>query len=154
MTKAQQVYERIEALVASGLSKAEAFRHLAEEHNKKKGFLRTILDACTEVARPSLFGKIIIIVVYLPILSLQGVEGKMFRPMALTVVFALIGSLIITFLLTPVLMSLFMRKPVDEKDVWLIRKSKEIYQPKLEWTLSHGRQVLIGSRFVTAWALH
>jgi cobalt-zinc-cadmium resistance protein CzcA len=74
-----------------------SMRHLSEHDREKKGLLRTVLDSCAEVARPILFGVGIIIVVYLPILSLQGVEGKMFRPMALTVVFALVGSLILTF---------------------------------------------------------
>ena len=121
-----------------------SMRHLAEK-DEKKSFLRTVLDSCAEVGRPILFGVGIIIVVYLPILSLQGVEGKMFRPMAATVVFALIGSLILTFLLTPVLISLFMRGKVKEKDVWLMRKARKLYAPALDWTLARGKKVLIGS---------
>ncbi len=120
-----------------------SMRHLSERSTKS--VLRTILDSCTEVARPILFGVGIIIVVYLPVLSLEGVEGKMFRPMALTVVFALIGSLVLTFLLTPVLLSIFLRGPVEEKEAWLIRRAKRAYLPALEWTLARPRQVLIGS---------
>jgi cobalt-zinc-cadmium resistance protein CzcA len=108
-------------------------------------FLETVRDACAEVARPIFFGVGIIVIVYLPILTLQGIEGKMFRPMALTVVFALIGSLILTFILTPVLISLGMRGPVKEKDIWLMRHAKRLYQPALEWTLAHSKQVLIGT---------
>ena len=122
-----------------------SMRHLAEHDEEKKGFLRTVLDSCAEVGRPILFGVGIIIVVYLPILSLEGVEGKMFRPMALTVVFALAGSLILTFLLTPVMIALFMRGKVKEKEVWVMKKAKRIYRPALEWTLGHGRRVLIGA---------
>lgn len=122
-----------------------SMRHLAERNHTKKGFLETVRDSCAEVGRPILFGVGIIIVVYLPILSLQGVEGKLFRPMALTVVFALAGSLLLTFLLTPVLIFLFLRGPIKEKDVWLIRKAKRIYQPALEWTLAHGKPVLLGA---------
>jgi len=121
-----------------------SMRHLSEKE-EGKSFLRTVLDSCAEVARPILFGIGIIITVYLPILTLEGVEGKMFRPMALTVVFALVGSLILTFLLTPVLISLFMRRGVKEKEVWLMRRAKRIYQPALEWTLGHGRRVLLGA---------
>ena len=121
-----------------------SMRHLAER-DEKKGFLRTVLDSCAEVARPILFGVGIIIVVYLPVLTLQGVEGKMFRPMALTVVFALAGSLVLTFLLTPVLISLFMRGKVEEKEVWLMRKAKGLYRPSLEWTLARSRKVLAGA---------
>jgi heavy metal efflux system protein len=115
-------------------------------HRKEgESFMRTVLEACSEVSRPILFGVGIIIVVYLPILSLEGVEGKMFKPMALTVVFALIGSLLLTFLLTPVLISLFLRGRVEEKDVWLIQRAKRLYEPALEWTLVHSRKVLAGA---------
>ena len=110
-----------------------------------EGFLQTVLESCTEVARPILFGVGIIIIVYLPILTLEGVEGKMFKPMALTVVFALVGSLLLTFLLTPVLISLFLKGKVEEKDVWLMRKAKAIYAPALAWMLAHGRRVLFGA---------
>ncbi|MGD9524819.1 MAG: efflux RND transporter permease subunit [Gemmatimonadales bacterium] len=121
-------------------------RHLAEgDREPRGGFLLRIREACSEVARPILFGVGIIIVVYLPILSLQGVEGKLFRPMALTVVFALIGSLILTFLLTPVLISLGLRGHVEDKEVWLMRRAKALYMPALEWTLRHGRRVLLGA---------
>lgn len=115
-------------------------------HRKpEESFLGTVLDACAEVARPILFGVGIIIVVYLPILTLEGVEGKLFKPMALTVVFALVGSLILTFVLTPVLISLGLRGKVEEKDVWLVRHAKRIYEPALEKTLRNQRKVLLGS---------
>ena len=130
-----------------------SMRHLAEQDDRKRGFMRTVLDSCAEVGRPILFGVGIIIVVYLPILTLEGVEGKMFRPMALTVVFALVGSLILTFLLTPVLISLVMRGKVEEKDVWLMRHAKRIYRPALDWTLGHTRKVLIGSGVAVAAAV-
>ena len=123
-------------------------------HRKpSEGFFSTVLEACAEVGRPILFGVGIIIVVYLPILTLEGVEGKMFRPMALTVVFALAGSLLLTFLLTPVLISLFLKGKVEEKDVWLIRRAKRIYEPALEWTLANTRKVLIGSGLAVAAAV-
>ena len=120
-----------------------AMRHLGEREHKKRGFLETVRFACGEVSRPILFGVGIIIVVYLPILSLEGVEGKLFRPMALTVVFALAGSLLLTFLLTPVLIAFGLRGPIVEKDVWFMRHAKRIYQPALEWTLAHSRRVLV-----------
>ncbi|MDX2059823.1 MAG: CusA/CzcA family heavy metal efflux RND transporter [Gemmatimonadales bacterium] len=115
-------------------------------HRKEgESFLHTVLEACTEVGRPILFGIGIIIVVYLPILTLEGVEGKLFKPMALTVVFALIGSLLLTFLLTPLMISAFLKGKVQEKDVWLMRHARRIYQPALEWTLARSRPVLIGA---------
>lgn len=89
----------------------------------------TILEAAKEVAKPVFFGVLIIMLVYLPILSLRGVEGKMFRPMALTVIFALAASLVLALTLMPVLASIFFRKGVKEKETWLIRKAHKIYVP-------------------------
>ncbi len=88
-----------------------------------------ILEASKEVAKPVFFGVLIIMLVYIPILSLQGVEGKMFRPMALTVIFALAASLVLALTLMPVLASIFFRKGVKEKETWLIRKAHQIYVP-------------------------
>ena len=73
-----------------------------------KSRLEIIRDAAVEVRRPTLFGELIIMIVYLPILTLEGIEGKLFRPMALTVIFALVGSMILSLTLMPVLASLFL----------------------------------------------
>jgi cobalt-zinc-cadmium resistance protein CzcA len=72
----------------------------------------TILAASNQVGRPMVFGVAIITIVYVPILSLTGIEGKMFKPMALTVMFALIGALILALTVVPVLCSFFLRYPV------------------------------------------
>jgi len=80
-----------------------------------------IQSACLEVARPVAFGVGIIMIVFLPILTLEGIEGKMFKPMALTLIFALLGSLILALTLTPVLASLFLPKQVKETEPWLVR---------------------------------
>ena len=74
-----------------------------------------------------MFGELIITIVYLPILALQGIEGKLFRPMALTVIFALAGSLVLSLTLMPVLASLGLRRQAEEKEVWLIRALKRLY---------------------------
>ena len=95
-----------------------------------------IREAGQEVARPIFFAVLIIIIVYLPILTLQGVEGKMFRPMAITVVFALVGSLILALTLMPVLAALLFSRKVAEKEPWVVRQIKFGYQPMLEWTLA------------------
>ena len=81
--------------------------------------------------RPIFFAVGIIIIVYLPILTLEGVEGKMFRPMAITVILALVGSLVLTFTLMPVLASFFMRAREHESETWLIRKAGGFYRPLL-----------------------
>ena len=95
-----------------------------------------IRDAGREVARPVFFAVFIITVVYLPIVTLQGVEGKMFRPMALTVIFALIGSLILALTLMPVLAALLFRKNVQEKEPRIMHWLKARYQPALEWSVA------------------
>ena len=70
--------------------------------------LEIIRDAAVEVRKPTMFGELIIMIVYLPILTLEGIEGKMFRPMALTVIFALVGSMVLSMTLMPVLASLLL----------------------------------------------
>jgi len=88
-----------------------------------------------EVANPMFFGVLIITVVYVPILALTGIEGKMFRPMALTVIFALAGSLVLALTLMPVLCSYFLRGKIKEHDNWLVRFFKALYTPLLAWAL-------------------
>ena len=107
-------------------------RHLAH-HGRCAGAerLQIVRHAASEVRIPTVMGQLIIMIVYLPILSLEGVEGKMFRPMALTVIFILIGSLVISLTLTPVLASLVLPREVEEKDVFIIRAAKSIYGPLL-----------------------
>ena len=96
-----------------------------------------VREAGKEVARPIFFAVLIITIVYLPILTLQGVEGKMFRPMALTVVFALIGSLILALTLMPVLAALGFRKHTEEREPRIVAWLKSRYEPMLSWTLAH-----------------
>ncbi len=93
--------------------------------------------AAKEVGRPILFGILIIIAVYLPILTLEGIEGKMFKPMALTVGFALIGSLLFTLTLIPVLSSLFLKERKTHTEPRLIHWLRGYYTPLLEKALAH-----------------
>jgi heavy metal efflux system protein len=83
-------------------------------HSPGKNPLQVIRDAAVEVRKPTMFGELIIMIVYLPILTLEGVEGKMFRPMALTVIFALAGSMVLSLTLMPVLASLVLPKSRKE----------------------------------------
>jgi cobalt-zinc-cadmium resistance protein CzcA len=99
----------------------------------------TILAAAREVGRPVVFAVGIIILVYLPILTLTGIEGKMFRPMALTVVFALVGSLLLSLTLMPVLASMALRN-AEEKHTWLMRLAERVYLPLL--AIAMRRRVL------------
>jgi len=92
--------------------------------------IEKVRAACHQVARPVLFAVGIIMIVYLPILALRGIEGKMFRPMALTVVFAMGGSLVCALTLMPVLASLFLKKAVEKEPI-LFRLLKRMYTPLL-----------------------
>jgi len=93
--------------------------------------LPLVADAAKEVARPVTFAVLIITAVYLPVLSLQGVEGKMFRPMAMTVIFALVASLLITLTLMPVLASLLLRSRVAEHESRIVQWVRRGYEPVL-----------------------
>ena len=104
--------------------------------------LHTILSACKQVGTPTVFGVTIITIVYVPLLTLTGVEGKMFKPMALTVMFALVGALILSLTVIPVLCSYFMTKKVSEEDNFFIRWCKAIYAPALNFAI-HARWVIL-----------
>ncbi len=110
--------------------------------------LAAIRDAVIEVRQPAVFGQLIIMIVYLPILSLEGVEGKMFRPMALTVILVLIGSLLVSLTLTPALASLVLPKRMEERDVLLVRLAKWMYLPLLRLVLSMRGIVCAGALIV------
>lgn len=105
-------------------------RRLAHEGGSRPK-IEIIRDAAVEVRKPTMFGELIIAIVYLPILALQGTEGKMFRPMALTVIFALFGSMVLSLTLMPVLASIGLSSKAEEKEIWLIRMIKKVYEPIL-----------------------
>ncbi len=104
----------------------------------------SILKATSEVGRPTFFSMLIIITAHLPIFTLQRHEGRIFAPMAWTVVAALIGSLIFSLTLVPLLCYFLLRKQLSEKDNIIVRACKRIYRPALEWALDH-RWLVIGS---------
>ena len=121
------------------------YRHLSE-HTPVSSTSRSaiVLKATKEVAQPVVFGILIIILVFLPILSLQGMEGKMFKPLAYTIMIALLVSLLLSLTLSPALCSLALTTATEE-DTWLLRQAKRWYSPALIWALAHRRVVLISS---------
>jgi cobalt-zinc-cadmium resistance protein CzcA len=116
-------------------------RHLSDPRHQGLPRLALILNAAREVARPVVFGIIIIIIVFMPILSFEGMEGKMFKPMAYTIMIALMVSLILSITLSPVLCLLTLR-PGHSTDPWALRLAKRIYIPLLRWALGHRAVVL------------
>ena len=109
----------------------------------KEEKLATIQEAAREVLRPIVFAVGIIIVVYLPILSLIGLEGKMFRPMAMTVIFALAASLFFAVAGVPVLSYWFARARPNHEETWLIRRLRRLYRPWLAISLNRPAMVVI-----------
>jgi len=112
-------------------------RRLAESPDLNGAARRErILAAAGEVAKPVAFGVGIILIVYLPVLTLSGVEGKMFRPMALTVLFAVAASLILALTLVPVLCALAFRSSPREKETAVLRLARRLYRPMLSWSMA------------------
>lgn len=119
--------------------------HLARAE-KHQGLprLHLIYRAVREVAIPVTSGIFIIIIVFLPLLTLQGLEGKLFIPVALTIIFALSASLLLSLTVIPVLASYLLGK-VSHDEPWLVKKLLSLYVPALEWSLEHSRQVIAGA---------
>src|SRR5436309_468626 len=130
------------------------FRKLAEHSTHQRGFKRdrralkeVILEATTEVGRPTFFSMLIIITAHIPIFTLQRHEGRIFAPMAWTVTSALVGSLLFSLSLVPLLCFFLLRKGVSEKENVVIRVCKGVYRPSLIWALQH-RRIVIGIAIV------
>ncbi len=123
-----------------------AFRIMAERLERGEAVDRrsAVLAAAKEVAVPITFAITIIIVVFLPLFALDGLEGKMFKPMAFNIAFAMAGSLILSLTLIPVLASMIL-KPKPERDTWLVARIKRSYQPVLSAALEHKRIVVVSA---------
>lgn len=114
---------------------SEAQKHNNSSKLELKQRLEVVFASTNEVIRPSLFGVLIITVVYIPLFSLTGVEGKMFHPMAATVVMALLSALVMSLTLVPAAVAIFMTGKVQEKESIIIRSSKSVYRPVLQFAL-------------------
>jgi cobalt-zinc-cadmium resistance protein CzcA len=126
-------------------------RRLAEAQRLNGGPLSradrfdTAFNATNEVIRPSLFGVAIITLVYLPIFSLTGVEGKMFHPMAITVVIALVSAMVLSLTFVPAAIALFLKTASDEHDNRVMKKLKENYEPLLKVAITYRRLFISGA---------
>lgn len=123
-----------------------SFRVMVERREAGENVNRTaaVLEAAREVANPISFAILIIIVVFLPLFSLEGLEGKLFKPMAFNISFAMAGSLLLTLTIIPVLAALIL-KPKEEKDTFLVAWIKKRYLPLLDWSLGHRKAVVGGA---------
>ncbi|MCB9772637.1 MAG: efflux RND transporter permease subunit [Candidatus Omnitrophica bacterium] len=118
------------------------FRHLSEKSSHEKNHIQIILEAANEVAKPIVFGITIIIIVFLPLFTLEGMEGKMFSPMAYTISIALFASLILSLTVSPVLSSYFLKGGKDE-DVFILRMIKKSYLPLLNQAIKKKGFVVV-----------
>ncbi len=115
-------------------------RHLSEEGGRHPKLL-TVLKAVMEVRKPSIFGELIIALTFIPILSLEGIEGKMFSPLAITVAIALLSSLFLSIFVIPVLCIMFL-KPHPEKESFIMKHATRLYLPLLNYAMNTKRVVL------------
>lgn len=106
---------------------------MLREAGPNESKLVVIAKACMEVGRPIVFAIAIIIIVFLPLFTLQGVEGKMFRPLAYSVALAMLGSLVFAIVLAPVFSSLLMKRPDKGQESWMVRALVRFYQPVIEY---------------------
>jgi len=124
--------------------------HLANvEKAERLPRLHVIYRATREVAGPVTSGILIIIIVFLPLLTLQGLEGKLFTPVALTIVFALSGSLVLSLTVIPVIAS-YLLKEVSHEEPWLPRQLQKLYQPTLLWCLGNSKKVFTAAGLLLA----
>jgi len=131
-----------------GLRQHELGRPLRDDERSE-----TVLAACKQVGTPMVFAVTIITIVYVPILALTGIEGKMFKPMAITVIFALVGALIVALTLVPVLCSFLLRGPVAEGENAVMRLMQAIYRPTLRLALRVGWLPLVLAIGLFAWSV-
>jgi cobalt-zinc-cadmium resistance protein CzcA len=125
-------------------------RHLAHPGARRRSHLDVVRDAAVEVRKPTMFGELIIMIVYLPILTLEGIEGKMFRPMALTVIFALVGSMVLSLTLMPVLASLVLPRRQPGPAAHWVRRIWWAVGLVLRLGLSAGLYAVTGSVVLSA----
>ncbi len=130
-----------------------AYRLLGERKGRSSSRVQVVKLAAQEVATPVLFGVGIIVLVFLPLMTLEGMEGKMFAPLAYTIAIALLVSLLASLTLTPVLCSYLLQGRADEHETWLIAVLKRRYLKILDWAINHRIKVVAAALLVFAGSL-
>jgi cobalt-zinc-cadmium resistance protein CzcA len=136
-----------------------ALRHLAERQAisgrslSLSERLQTVQASAEEMIGPSSYGQAIIILVYVPLLTFSGVEGKMFEPMALTVILALGAAFVLSLTFVPALVAIFVTGRISEGDNWIVRQLKTSYAPALKRTIKHPLPAIAGAAILFAMAL-
>lgn len=117
-------------------------RHLSERSETSTPRPVIVYEAVHEVAKPIIFAILIIVIVFVPLFTLEQMEGKMFKPLATTMCFAMLGSLLVSLTIVPVLCLMFVRSSRSQKDNWIIRKLKGVYLPFLSAALRRRKLTL------------
>lgn len=120
------------------------YRHLSDHRRQGLPRQAIILDSVREVGRPVVFGIVIIVIVFLPLVTLEGMEGKLFAPMAYTIMIALLVSLVVSLTLSP-LLCLWGLRPGSEEDTFPVRWAKRVYLPALAWALTQRSAVMLSA---------
>jgi cobalt-zinc-cadmium resistance protein CzcA len=134
-------------------------RRLSEKQHKEGRLLTheerldEVMEASAQMIKPMVFGRIIIIIVFMALLSFTGVEGKMFTPMAMTVIIALTFAFILSITFVPAMIAMWLSGKIEEKDNWIIRKSKAGYEPLLNFSLDHPKKMILGAVIFFAFSL-
>jgi cobalt-zinc-cadmium resistance protein CzcA len=136
-----------------------SLRRLAERQHRegkllsREDRLEEVITSSREMIRPTIFGQIVIFLVFVPCLSFQGVEGKMFSPMIVTLMLALAAAFLLSLTFVPALVAILMTGRIAEQEVAFIRKFKALYEPRLRYALAHPLPVIGGAALVFAAAL-
>lgn len=129
-------------IVENCLSRLAARQHHLGRLLSLEERLSEVLHATREMVQPSVFGQAIIITVYLPILALEGVEGKMFHPMAATVIMALVAAFVLSLTLIPALVGIFFTGSIEEKENRFLAKAHALYVPALSWAMREHKKAM------------
>lgn len=133
---------------------AKGISHLSVEHPRWSDRLSLILISAMQVDRAVLFSSAITVAAFIPLFTMQGVEGQIFNPMARTYAYALTGALLATFTLTPVLSSILLPRHVEEKETFFVHGIRKIYSPVLRWALERRKTTVgMGAAFLVISAL-
>jgi CzcA family heavy metal efflux pump len=126
-------------------------QNLGKPVAERRSFDDVVHDASSEIRTPIVMATFIIIVVFLPLFFLSGVEGRMLRPLGMAYVISIFASLLVAVTVTPALSSFLLRKGIksDERDPWIVRRLKSIYLPSLEWALHRSKFILLIAVFLT-----
>jgi cobalt-zinc-cadmium resistance protein CzcA len=126
----------------------DVLHKLEQQPGRKRQLNDVIVEAVQQMGRPILFAKAILLTAFVPLFMLQGVEGKLFRPMALTLTFALLTGTVLALAFVPVLASFALRSKLDTKESWIVHRLYAVYRPLLERALKARTAVLAGAAFL------